>query len=452
MNLEIVNWKALRTGLRTLLKSAAGYPHRPAAERAWELGTDEFWHIQGQALERMYAFARNRVPFYRDQTQQYPARLKAHDGVLAALADLPTLAKSVVRAHNERLWPVPRLPLTSVHTTSGTSGTPLRLTGTLFERGMSRAVFESWYRKICGERSPKTLYLSGFMTPSAGAHELSWRDPTTGGRYLSIYSLRPEHAEAIAQLIQRDRPRLIYGYASAIHQLALLMADRLIDSVAERTVVVTSEVLEVSWRAQIEASLGARLYDMYSSQEGCHLALECDAHRLHIHPLIGVIEIVDDDGAPSPPGATGRVLVTGLVRRSMPLIRYELGDVAESTGYATGCSCGLAWPTLGRIGGRSEDLVRTPDGRRIGYLCFHATKDLRGVRESQLVQRAYDRFVFNLVLQPHEVVPTAEIEGKILAQLTARLGYAPRVEFRYVDSIPRGPRGKFKAVVVEIDT
>lgn len=451
MKPELVTWKAFRAGLRTLAKRGSGYVYRPVVDSAWQLGPDGFWTAQTRALARMYDFARRRVPYYRDQPRVYPTHLPTEAGALVALADLPILTKSEVRANNERLWPVPRLPLTSIHTTSGTSGTPLRLAGTLQERALSQTIVESWYHRLCGERSPRTLYLSGFMTPSAEVHELSWRDPLTGDRYLSIYALRRGHAESVARLIERARPRLIYGYASAVHELALLLEDRLADSVAERTVVVTSEILQTPWRRTIETNLGARVHDLYGSQEGCHLVVECAAHRLHIHPMVGVIEIVDDDGAPSPPGASGRVLVTGLLRRSMPLLRYELGDVAESTGYACGCACGLGWPTIGRIWGRSEDLVRTRDGRRLGYLCFHATKDLRGLRESQLVQRGYERFVFNLVLQPGEVVSTAEIESKILAQLTARLGYAASVEFRYVEAIPRGPRGKFKAVVVEFD-
>lgn len=449
MNLKIMNWKATRAGLRSLVKRAVGRAYRGAADSAWDMSTAECWSDQAQAFARIYAFARARVPYYRDRPQQYPAHLQG-GGVLASLADLPIIDKSTVRAHNEALWPVPQLLLTSVHTTSGTSGTPMRLHATLFERSRGLARLESWYRRICGTSSPRTLFLSGFMTPSPDARELSWRDPITGDRYLSIYSLAYQHREAIARLIEQDRPQLVYGYASAVHELAALMGERLRHSVAERAVVVTSEVLQPDWRARITESLGARTYDLYGSQEGCHMAMECDLHRLHIHPRVGVIEILDDDGTPTPAGGTGRVVITGLDRRSMPLFRYEIGDVAESTGHAGECACGLAWPTIGLVGGRSEDLVRTPDGRRLGLLCFHATKELRGLREGQLVQRGFDRFTFNLVRQPGETV-ASDIEARILAQLTTRLGYAPTVEFCYLDQIPRGARGKFKAVVVEFD-
>lgn len=449
MKLEVVNWRAARTGLRSLVKRAVGAAYRAEAERAWTLSTAEFWRDQAEALARTYAFARARVPYYRDRPHSYPTRLRTEDGALAALAELPILDKQTVRAHNEELWPAPALPLTSEHTTSGTSGTPLRLRATLFDRSRSHAILQSWYRRICGTPSPRTLSLSGFMTPSAGARELSWRDPVTGDRFLSIYSLAPQHREAVVRLLERDRPQLIYGYASAIHQLAALLGDRLRDSAGERAVVSTSEVMQPDWRVDVADDLG-RVYDLYSSQEGCHVALECAAGCLHIHPHVGAVELLDDDGRPAPPGTTGRVVVSGFLRDGMPLLRYALGDVAESTGYASGCTCGLGWPTIGRVGGRAEDLVRTRDGRRVGLLCFHATKDQRGIREAQLVQRGYDRFTFNLVRQPGEAL-APDLEARILAQLGGRLGYAPTVDFRYLDEIPRGARGKFKAVVVDFD-
>lgn len=449
MKLEAINWKAARTGLRSLVKRAVGATYRAEAERAWAMSAGDFWRHQAHALADMYGFARARVPYYADRPDLYPRRLHVENGPLAALADLPILDKATVRAHNAQLWPTPELPLTSEHTTSGTSGTPLRLHATLLDRSRGHAILQSWYRRICGTPNPRTLSLSGFMTPSPDARELSWRDPLTGDRFLSIYSLAPRHREAVARLIERDRPQLVYGYSSAVHELAALLGDRLRDSAAERAVVVTSEVLQPGWREDIERNLG-RVHDLYSSQEGCHVAIECEAQRLHIHPHVGVVEILDEHGDPTPAGEVGRVVVTGLLRRGMPLIRYDLGDLAESTDYASECTCGLGWPQIGRVGGRAEDLVRTPDGRSVGLLCFHSTKDQRGIREAQLIQRGFDRFVFNLVRQPGEAT-TPDLEARILEQLSGRLGYVPSVEFRYLDQIPRGARGKFKAVVVEFD-
>jgi phenylacetate-CoA ligase len=443
------DWKATRAGLNGLVKSWAGVPYRNRVRGAWNLSAEEFWAYQGSAFQSMYQFARTRVPYYQQHLDSYPPLAGRGDHILDWLPNLPILDKQTVRSHNEELWAKPLLPMTTFHATSGTSGTPLRLAATVWEKGMVRAILEDWYARICGARKPRMLSLSGFMTPSAESKELVWTDRLTGVLSLSIYSMNQANRDAILELYYQLRPQVIYGYASAVHQLALVFAGERSPFRDETVAVVTSEVLQPHWRTEIEATLCRKVFNFYGSQEGSHLALECEAGNMHIHPMGGIIEIVDDEGRQVRAGERGRVVVTGLVRRSMPMIRYDLGDVVESTGYATDCACGLAWPTIGTIQGRSEDLVKTRDGREIGYLCFHATKNLRGIKEAQIVQKGYEQFVCKLVTSEAEAVSTAYLEEQIRSQITSRMLLDVNVQFEYLDAIPRGANGKFKAVVVD---
>src|SRR5215217_911359 len=415
------------------------------------MSEDEFWSYQLDAFKRIYEFARRRVPFYLDQPDIYPPLSIQGEHLLNVLAELPVLKKQTVKERNSEFWPSPPLPLTTFNTTSGTTGTPLRLPATLQERAFGQAVYEEWLLRLCGKRIPRTIFLSGFMTPSPSGKDLFWFDPLSRQAYLSIYALNSANRDRILALFERLRPQLIYGYASAVHQLALLLEDAVQGIKDECIVIVTSEILQPHWRAPIENSLCRKAYNMYGSQEGSHLALQCRETRLHINPLYGVVEIVGEDGKAVQQGEAGSVLVTGLSRRSMPLIRYEIGDVAESTGYASDCPCGLEWPTIGSVEGRSEDLVVTRDGRRIGYLCFHATKDLQGIKEAQIMQKDYEKFVCNIVKSETESVASIYIEDMIRAQIRKRLQLDVSIEFRYFSSIPRGSRGKFKAVVVDFE-
>lgn len=245
------------------------------------------------------------------------------------------------------------------------------------------------------------------------------------------------------------------GYASAIGELARIMGDSMQDIKNKFVAATTSEILTPAYKELIETNLCSKVYDQYGSQEGCHLAMQCSMGNMHVHPLFGIIEIVDADGQPCKDGETGRVLVTSLFRHTMPLIRYELGD--EAVINHGNCQCGLQWPLIGSIAGRSEDLVITPDGRRIGYLNFHSTKDLLGIVESQLVQKAPNRFIFRIVLSQqakHNAELIIQNEQRILAQIRNRLGYdAIEVSFDYLSSIPRDDRGrgKFKAVIVDME-
>ena len=439
--------KMLRAGANKWIKRAAGLKHASLVRRAWTMSGGDIAEYQQKILLQNYVYAREHVPYYREHPALYPP-IDPGLPVASFLARLPVLEKKVVREHMEAFYAQPRPALTSFHTTSGTSGSPLRLAATLWERGFGTAIYDQWEARVAGRLFPRTLFLSGFLTPESGSRDLYWRDPVSGNVFLSIYALNAAHRAEIASLINRMRPQLIFGYASTVHNLAQVLGDSVADSSDSRVSIVTSEVLNPAWREEIQTNLCRRVYDMYGSQEGCHLALECDQGRLHLHPLVGILEIVDEAGQPVPAGQAGQGLVTGLVRRTMPLFRYRLGDTIESTGFSTGCPCGLSWPTIGAVSGRSEDLVITRDGRRVGYLCFHSTKNLSGISESQLVQVDFERFVFNIVLAD-TAADRPSLEAKIQEQLRNRLQTPVSVEFRYLAGIPRGARGKFKSVVVD---
>ncbi len=444
-------WKAAKVGLNLRVKRWAGMPHRSRARTSWNMSAGEFWDYQATAFKSMYAFARRRVPFYQNHTELYPPISGTAEHVFSGLAGLPVLKKSTVKEENEAFWAYPLLPFTRFHTTSGTSGTPLRLPATLSERAFSQAVYEAWVCRISGNPTPRTLNLSGFMTPSHGDKDVCWVDSLSAHAYLSIYSLSTINRGKVLDLFNSLQPQLIYGYASAVHQLSLLLKDQLQESKDKRIAIVTSEVLQPQWRVLIESTLCKKVYNLYGSQEGSHAVMECVEGSMHINPLIGIVEIVGEHGGPVQEGEYGKVLVTGLAKRSMPLIRYDIGDIAQSTGYDSHCVCGLHWPTIGRIEGRSEDLVRTSDGRHIGYLCFHATKDLRGIKEAQIIQKGYNKFICNIVKSENELVETKYLEENIKKQINKRLGTTVDISFCYLSAIARGANGKFKAVVVDLD-
>ena len=100
--------------------------------------------------------------------------------------------------------------------------------------------------------------------------------------------------------------------------------------------------------------------------------------------LSTIVEIVDDQGRPCLPGQPGRVLLTNLQGYAMPLLRYEIGDLAE-WGEPTGC--GIHLPVLSRIWGRNRSFVRRPDGSvRLARLTGDHWRRHAPIREYRVVQ------------------------------------------------------------------
>src|SRR5262249_16035326 len=103
-----------------------------------------------------------------------------------------------------------------------------------------------------------------------------------------------------------------------------------------------------------------RVGNGYAATEAPLMASSAAEHDdLLVNEDVVVLEIVDDENRPVPPGATGsKVLLTNLVNRALPLIRYELSDTVTPSGDESQ----LAYPyrRLARVEGRSVDVLYLP--------------------------------------------------------------------------------------------
>jgi phenylacetate-CoA ligase len=429
------------------IKRVSGLPFRADVKRLERLGERDFWQHQEAALLRRYADARTHVPYYGDAAAGYPESLVATGDVVETLKALPILEKSVVKARTEDFWRRPYFLGSATDTTGGTTGGPLRYRAAFYELGYTNAILEQRYLRITGTRTPRILRLTGFLHGSA-EKDLWARIPGTSVAYLSIYHLHRDFRDDVSDRLRRFRPQLIHGYPSAIAQLAKLYADTGLPVSSLRAVTSTSETLYPEQRDVIEQALRTHVYNDYGSMEGQHLALECDHRSMHIHPARGIVELLKlDSEEPAQPGELGRVVVTGLLARSMPLFRYDLGDTAEATGYRADCRCGSRWPTIGRVYGRLEDLVKTRDGRRVGMISVSTLEKFDGILESQIVQRDYGSFVYRI--KPDKTLNLEDFERHVVADLRSRLQEDVSVKFEYVDSVGRTARGKLRSVVVQ---
>lgn len=436
-----MNGRTLRLAAGRRLKWLLSMGRRRLFENVWGWSREKYEQYQEEAFRELYRFAIGSVPYYSERRSSYPQSIAR----LSELRLLPILSKSDVRKHQDALVAAPRPPLTTFHTTSGSTGTKVRLGATPTERALTEGILQNWHDRISsGRAAGRRLVLSGFFEPRG--NQIFEDDGPFGTLYVSIYHLNDQNAERIVERVSEFSPDLILGYPSAQAELARLIQSRGGGTSTRAVAVTTSEALLPSWRQLILNHLARAVYDQYGSQEGSHLALECAEGAMHVHPLVGILEILDDQGTPVRVGQAGRVVVTGLIRRSMPLIRYDLGDVAVRGGE---CSCGLQWPTILAVDGRVEDQIRTRDGGRVGMIAARLFRAVEGISEGQLVQKELTEFEVRIVPSLPGRKLSADEEEALMAILRRRLGPGLSVEFTYHTELPRSANGKFRAVVVE---
>ena len=105
---------------------------------------------------------------------------------------------------------------------------------------------------------------------------------------------------------------------------------------------------------------GAAVLNAYGATEANLIGIECQwTTGLHVLEDLLVLEVVDENDQPVPPGVAGhKLLVTTLFNRTLPFIRYELSDlVTVASGH---CRCGRTHLRLASVQGRREDVLSLP--------------------------------------------------------------------------------------------
>ena len=123
-----------------------------------------------------------------------------------------------------------------------------------------------------------------------------------------------------------------------------------------RAAVTSGDTVTPRQRKAIEEAFSAACLIITARRRAAALISECAYGRMHVQPEAGILEIIDEHGAPCPPGVDGEFICTGLANDVMPLIRYRTGDYGCWAGEQR-CACGRHTPIVEHITGRTDDYL-----------------------------------------------------------------------------------------------
>jgi phenylacetate-coenzyme A ligase PaaK-like adenylate-forming protein len=214
-----------------------------------------------------------------------------------------------------------------------------------------------------------------------------------------------------------------------------------------RQVLTIGETLSPSVREAAEDLFGVTVADCYSSEEFGAIAISCQESGLyHVMSESVLAEVLDDHGRPCEAGEVGRVTLTALHNYATPLVRYDIGDMAE---VASPCPCGRGLPAWRRILGRQRNLILMPDGSRVWPVTgFPRCREVAPVVQYQLVQQDRETVEARLVVE--RSLSQAEEDG-LRALFHEWIGHPFTLRFSYFDGrLPTGSRGKFEEFVCNV--
>jgi phenylacetate-CoA ligase len=400
----------------------------------------QYWDPERQSahargLIRETLSAASRIPFYAQSSGDDLRSCELEAVPILGRAEVPQLNQSVRSLYTSTTK-------FSSDSSSGSTGRPVEF---LFDNSHQAGRFAARARYLRANgwtplRKSVWLIYTGSYT---GTEDRSLiRSPFLP---LTYFPDIPNDFKTLALEVGRIDPVCIYSYPSFLDALLDGLNNTGIRLRSLRHVLTGSEVLDDHLRRRTRSMLGVDISDNYGSTEA-FVAWQCPHGKYHINAEHVFVEIVDANGAPSRPGEMGRVLVTTLQNRLMPLLRYEIGDYAIA---ATGpCKCGRGLPALERVVGRSVNLFRLRHDKLLSpWILMGAVRDRLELRQYQIVQEAIDRFRIKLVVdQPW----SPEQERLLREDFSKIIGSEIELHLERVDEIDRTPGRKFMNTISQV--
>lgn len=304
--------------------------------------------------ERVYA----NVPHYRklfDDTGISPADIRK----LSDITMLPFTEKQHMRdAFPYGLFAVPRDTIVRLHASSGTTGKATVV-------GYTRRDLDNWAELMARSFAAAGItrkdlihnaYGYGLFTGGLGAHYGAERlgatvIPVSGGATKRQAQLMRDFG---ATAVCCTPSYILFLYETALEQGIDIRELPL------KIGVFGAEPWSEEMRQEIEHKLGIDALNIYGLSEimGPGVSMECVEAKcgMHIYEDHFYPEIIDPQSGKSlPPGEVGELVLTTLTKEGVPLVRYRTRDIT-SLNY-TPCACGRTHVRMGRILGRSDDML-----------------------------------------------------------------------------------------------
>lgn len=332
-----------------------------------------------------------------------------------------------------------------VSLTGGTTGASMKVVYTKNDMQERFAILDHFRAKHGYELGKKTAWFSGKNLISENDLKkgiCSHYDFINKIRFYSTFHINKTSFDVYWKSLNEFRPEFIVGFPSSVYEICEIADSKGLKLQNKVKVFFpTAETVLLKHRDVIGRVLGCKLVDQYASSEGAPFILECTKGRLHIHPLTGIFEVVDDNMQPA---MEGELLVTSFTTKGTPLIRYRVGDRIKLAPKDERCTCSSVFPIVDKIEGRSTDYILSPTHGKVNLgNISNSTKDVAGIIQFQVIQHSAERLEVLVVASDGFI---RKEQYKFEQALAERFGSQLEVDMKVVDQIPREKSGKFRLV------
>lgn len=403
--------------------------------------------LQLDKLHRLLTVAVEHCPWHAERIQL--ANINPVNCTLEEFQRLPCMDKSHARLYGSQMVWNNAPGGVFRYSTGGSSGKPL-----LFYYGRLRQASDAagrirarrWWGVDIGDPE---VYLWGAPVELKNTDRIkSLRDKMLNQLLLSAFTMSPQLMAEYVKVINRFKPKCIYGYASSVALFARFIRDnnKALNLPDLRVICTTGEAMFDEQRSLIQETFGVPVANEYGSRDAGFIAHEAPGGQMLLLNESNLLEVLDADGNPVAPGETGEAVISGLCSDAQPFIRYRTGDMLSLSGETDKQGRGLT--VVRKISGRKTDFVQHQDGSAVHALAvIYILRETVGVEQFKIIQHEINVFEILIVINPHWQNDSL---GKIEQQFKARFGQQCQVAIQLRDEISPEASGKIRQVISKV--
>ena len=357
-------------------------------------------------------------------------------------------------------WPygltaVPKEDLVRLHSSSGTTGRATVIFHTAGDiREWTNLVARCMY--MTGVRKGdvfQNMMTYGLFTGGLGFHY--------GAEKIGVLVIPAGagNSKRQIQLMQDFETTVIHIIPSYALHLFLVFEDLKVDPRKDtklKIAFIGAEPHSEKTRLKIEELYGFKAYNSYglSEMNGPGVAFECPHQTgLHIWEDHFMVEIIDPDTLkPLPDGEEGELVLTTLMRKGMPILRYRTKDLTRI--IPGPCGCGRTHRRIDRIKGRTDDMMIIKGVNIFPIQIEKKLMDIPGVGTNFLIILEREGFNDHMIVKVEvqqeffdgDILHLERLQRRIVEELRSDILITPKVELVEPNTLPRS-EGKAQRVI-----
>lgn len=339
------------------------------------------------------------------------------------------------------LQAVPDEEIIRIHSSSGTTGTPVIIPYT-------RQDVEDWTEmfKRCYETAGITNLDRIQITPGYGLWTAGIGFQNGAERLgAMVIPIGPGNTDKQLRMMMDMKSTVLCATSSYALLLAEEIAKRGIGNrIHLRKGVIGSERWGEKMRNRIANELGVQLYDIYGLTEvyGPGIGISCDhACGIHVWTDYLYFEVVDPKtGKNVPDGEIGELVITTLHKQGAPLIRYRTHDLTRV--IPGECPCGCPFPRIDTILGRTDDMVKV---KGVNIFPSQIEELLTGIEGASseyqfMLDHMNGKDICTLFVEANDGANRYELEIELQNAFKSKIGISVNVKPVSIGELPRSEK------------